>query len=74
MNKRVHWDPLVKDTTIKRCCLCEGCPYCKHRLDKDNMYCYKFGQYRCEDCNDYRCENCLYTKVMTMCNYCMRIA
>jgi hypothetical protein len=73
MKKQVYWDSLVKDTIIKRWCLCEGCSYCKHQLDKKNMYCYKFGQYRCEECNDYRCVNCVYTKIVTMCNYCMRI-
>ncbi len=54
-------------------CLCEGCPQCKHRLNSDNMYCHRFGQYKCEDCNEYRCEGCLYTKIVTMCNYCKRI-
>jgi hypothetical protein len=74
MVKSVHWDSNVKDIIIKRMCLCEGCPHCKYRLNSDNMYCYRFGKYKCEDCNEYRCKGCLYTKIVTMCNYCKRIS
>lgn len=71
--KKVSFSANTAFPEIKRPCLCQGCPYCKHRLNASNMYCYVFGKYRCEDCNEFRCEGCMYTKVTATCNYCKRI-
>ena len=68
MPKQVQWAFDVEDTVIKRFCLCEGCPHCKHKTD---MYCSVFTQHKCKECKEYRCHNCLYNK--DICNYCMRI-
>lgn len=67
----VHWSPDTKDTIIKRNCLCEGCPCCKQRINKDNMYCHIFGEFRCKVCKDYRCKGCMYNNIV--CNYCKRV-
>ncbi len=72
-NKTVKFHESVVDPDIKRTCMCQGCPFCKDKLNKESMYCFIFGKYRCEECDEYRCSDCLYTHVVTLCNYCKRI-
>ena len=69
--KKVHWTHDTKDTVLKRNCLCEGCTYCIKRINKENMYCYIFGEHRCLECKDYRCGGCMYNE--KVCKYCKRM-
>jgi hypothetical protein len=71
--KSVQWSTETKDTVVKRACVCEGCPHCKHRINVENMYCNTFGEHRCKDCKDYRCTDCMCSTNNKICNYCMRI-